>query len=263
MKKIKIGGVVALLGITALASTFAASSAQTTDVLEKVTHMKGNHDLKKTMTDAQKFTMKTKMATDLAVVLGVSTDSVLAQLNAGKTSVDIITASGQDMITVEAKLTALHTTEMKAKLATEVSSGKITQAQADSMITHMANHTGDMKRGMGHHNMKGSTEMLTNMASVLHTTVPALQAQITTNKTLEDIVKASGMTEVDFEAKMKVLRIAQIKTKLQAEVIAGNLTQEQADAKLAKMASSTSKREGREMHTDKHSLENKKMIQSE
>ena len=260
MKKTKRGVVIALLGITALASTFAASSTEeTTGALGKVAHKKGNHDSKQTMTDVQKLTMKTKIATDLAIVLGVSTDSVLAQLNAGKTSADVITTSGQDMITVEAKLTALHTAEMKVKLVTEVSSGKITQAQADMRLANMVNHTGhtDKKKGEMRHAKKDDIQRLTAMASVLNTTVSALQAQLSTGKTLEDIVKASGMSQADFEAKMKILHLAEMKIKLQAKVSAGKITQAEADAKLAKMASHINKTEEKEMREDNPSVGNK------
>lgn len=255
-----MSGMVAVLGVTALATTFAASTTDMMSASGMMDHTNRKQESRQIMTDEQKLSTKTKIATDLATVLGVSTDSVLAQLNAGKTPADIITASGQDKAAVETKLTTLRTAEMKARLAIEVSSGKITQAQADMMLTATANHTGhmDKKKGVTRHGKKDDLQRLTAMASVLNTTVPTLQAQLSAGKTLEDIVKASGMSQSDFEAKMKILHLAEMKIKLQAKVSTGKITQAEADAKLAKMASHINKIKEKEMHEDRHSVGNKK-----
>ena len=92
---------------------------------------------------------KAQMTQALAKVLGTTPDAITAQLNAGKTPQDIIKASGLDAATVKAQLDVSREADMKTRLATDVTSGKLTQAQADQMITDMAAHKGNGR----HHGM--------------------------------------------------------------------------------------------------------------
>ncbi len=93
-------------------------------------------------TAEQKSEREQKMANDLASVLGTTQADILAKLAAGSSPKDIIAASGKDAATIEAKLDAIRQANMKARLAADVASGKITQADADQMATDMANHKG-------------------------------------------------------------------------------------------------------------------------
>lgn len=90
----------------------------------------------------QKSEREQKMANDLASALGTTQADILAKLAAGSSPKDIIAASGKDVATIEAKLDAIRQADMKARLAADVASGKITQAQADQMTTDMENHKG-------------------------------------------------------------------------------------------------------------------------
>jgi hypothetical protein len=63
---------------------------------------------------------------------------------------DIITASGISDSDFKTKMEALRLAELKTKLAAEVTSGKLTQAQADQKLTDMQNHKGSEGK-KGHH----------------------------------------------------------------------------------------------------------------
>ena len=105
-------------------------------------HKKGNGGFGKNGTVEQKSEREQKMASHLASVLGTTQSDILAKLSAGSSPRDIITASGKDITAVEAQLDTLRQADMKARLAADVVSGKITQAEADRISTDMANHKG-------------------------------------------------------------------------------------------------------------------------
>jgi sulfopyruvate decarboxylase TPP-binding subunit len=236
-------GLTALLSATAAASVFAAGATNTgaTNIGNKAFGNRMNH----TETEAQRKEHQMSMATSLAKALGTTVEDITAKLNAGTSPRDIIKASGLDEATVKAQLDASRDADMKARLAQDVASGKLTQARADEILTNKGNHKDGEGRG------KGGDMMLTSAASILGTTKEALQAEITGGKTLKDIVTASGISETDFRTKMDALRQTEMKTKLQAEVTAGTLTQEQADQKLADM---TNHKEGARGFGGKHSM---------
>lgn len=131
-------GMTALLATTAAASVFAASATGTTasTVIHKAFGNHANH----TETTAQKQERQTHMATSLANALGTTPEAIIAQLHAGKTVGDIIKASGMDETTIKAQLDASRDADMKERLTEDVTSGKITQAQADQKLTDTANH---------------------------------------------------------------------------------------------------------------------------
>jgi polyhydroxyalkanoate synthesis regulator phasin len=96
----------------------------------------------KNETAEQKSEREKKMTNDLAIVLGTTQADILAKLSAGSSPRDIIAASGKDAAAAEAQLDTLRQADMKAHLAADVASGKITQAEADRISTDMANHKG-------------------------------------------------------------------------------------------------------------------------
>jgi sulfopyruvate decarboxylase TPP-binding subunit len=228
-------GITALLSATAAASVFAAGATGTTStsVMTKTFGDRGSH----TETEAERTEHQKSMATALATALGTTPESIITQLTAGKSPRDIIKASGLDEATVKAQLDASRDADMKTRLAADVTSGKLTQAQADAMIANKDAHKDGEGRGRG--NGKGGDGMLTNAATILGTTKEALETQITAGKTLDAIVSATGMTETDFHTKMDALRQTEMKTKLTAEVTAGTITQAQADQRLTDMKNHT------------------------
>ena len=227
-------GLTALLSATAAASVFAAGATGTTatTVAAKAFGPRTSH----TETEAERKAHQTAMATSLASALGTTDDSITAQLTAGKSPTDIITASGLDEATVKAQLEASRDADMKARLLADVASGKRTQAQADEMIANKDTHKENGMHRKGRGEGKGGDAMLTSAATILGTTKEALQAEITAGKKLQDIVTAKGISETDFRTKMDALRQTEMKAKLASEVTAGTITQAQADERLTNMA---------------------------
>jgi sulfopyruvate decarboxylase TPP-binding subunit len=223
-------GITALLSATAAVSVFAAGATGTTATVMNKAFGNRSHA---TETAEQKTERQSKMATSLASALGTTPEAIIAQLTAGKTPRDIISASGMDETTVKAQLEASREADMKARLQADVTSGKITQSEADTMLANKGdNHD---RGGRGGDKERNSDGMLTNAATILGTTKEALQSQLTTSKTLQDIVTASGITEADFRTKMDALHQTEMKTKLQADVTSGKMTQSEADTKLTDM----------------------------
>lgn len=144
-KTIEITAMTALVSATAAASVFVAGAAGTTTTgfMTKAFGNRSNH----TETEAERTEHQKAMATSLATALGATPDAIVAQLTAGKSPRDIIKASGLDEATVKAQLDASRDADMRVRLASDVASGKFTQAQADQRLTDMKNHTGG--RGFG------------------------------------------------------------------------------------------------------------------
>lgn len=234
----KMIGITALLGVTALTNAFAASTSTTgTHLTSHKGGKRGDRERgseMKTLTAEEKTEHEGELAQNLATALGTTKEKVLADLAANKTVIDIIKSSGQDTATVEAKLKQVRDTDMKARVAADVASGKITQGEADKMATTMA-------EGKGMHGSKGmnfdKTRMVQDMSTILHIPVATILSDISDGKKPIDIVTSSGMSQADFETKMKALRMVEMKSRLQVEVSAGKMTQADADSKLAKMAS--------------------------
>lgn len=120
-------GAVAVAGSVFAASKPTATTSSTHS--SKHTNMSMSHD-------------NTQFATDLASVLGLSATDVKARLDAGTKPADIITSAGKTESDVMTQMTALRDTAMKTKLQSEVLAGKITQTQANEMLSNMKNHRG-------------------------------------------------------------------------------------------------------------------------
>ncbi len=90
---------------------------------------------------AERATHEQTEKNQIASALGITAAELDTYQAAGTTIDQIITEKGLSKTTVTATLLASHQAEMKTKLESMVASGKLTQAQADTMITHMANHT--------------------------------------------------------------------------------------------------------------------------
>ena len=73
----------------------------------------------------------------LQSILGMTADQLKTELGSGKTIKDIITAKGLNFETVMKQVRDKHEADMKAKLQADVTSGKITQAEADKMLQKM------------------------------------------------------------------------------------------------------------------------------
>ncbi len=83
----------------------------------------------------------TQFATDLASILELNAIDVKAKLDAGTRPEAIINASGKNVTDVMSALHTLHESEEKARIQVDLAAGKITQAQANALLTHTS-HAG-------------------------------------------------------------------------------------------------------------------------
>ena len=171
----------------------------------------------------------------VASVLGMTAEELHTELHAGKSLASIAESKG---VAVQ-KVIDVIVAEVKAHVAEEVAAGEFTQAEADakladvtSKVTEMVNSTRPA-RGEGDH--RGGREGLgvDAVASVLGMTADELHTELHAGKSLASIAESKGV------AVQKVIDVivAEVKANVAEEVAAGELTQAEADAKLADVTS--------------------------
>jgi hypothetical protein len=146
MKIKKNIGRASLVSFVLVAGTFAASAADNMPAnivnpvkTEVMREGKARAETQR-MTGAEKIAKQAKKAEDLALILGKTKESVLADLEAKKLVSDIIKESGMTEAVFFAKVRALHVAEMKSNLDAKVASGKMTQIEADKKLAQVGNH---------------------------------------------------------------------------------------------------------------------------
>jgi hypothetical protein len=164
----------------------------------------------------------------LQKILGMSADQIKSALQSGKTVKDLITAKGLDFTTTMKQLRADHESEMKSKLAEDVKSGKITQAQADAIEAKKKEY---------------ELQRITTFAGALGTTVEKIKADMETGKPLDETLASLGITKAQAMQKIRDARKSEMKSKLAEDVKSGKITQTQADAMLKKMTENEARRD--------------------
>lgn len=118
-------------------------------------------------------------------------------------------------------------TKIKEVLSGLVSDGTINQAQADKVATTL---DAALPRGGGHHGGgRGGGRNLETAASALGTTVAELRTALEGGKSLADVASSKGVSKATLTAKL----VEAAKARLAEKVTAGDLTQAQADARVA------------------------------
>jgi lipoate-protein ligase A len=233
----------AVLGITSIASAQVGQQASVVAVADAVDVVPAA-----TETTVPGAPAATKMHADrpsplvtVAKALNMTEAELKAELVAGKSVADVAKAQSVDIDTVIAALT----TEFKAHLAEEVTSGKHTQAEADAKlaefstrVTTMVNTAGlpQGKGGPGGHEGKGSPRggkfASEAVATTLKLTAAELKTELQAGKSLATIAKAQNVEIADVKATLTT----EFKAHLAEEVTSGKHTQAEADAKLAEFS---------------------------
>jgi hypothetical protein len=171
-----------------------------------------------------------------ASYLGTTAASLLTQLQAGKTLAQVATATdGKSTAGLVAALVAAEKTE----IAAAVTSGKLTQAQADQITPTLTQRFTDLVNGVhpaggpggpggfGHgHGPGGGGDDLAAAATYLGSTTANLLTQLQAGKTLAQVAAAtSGKSTAGLVAAL----VAAEKTEIAGYVTSGKLTQAQAD----------------------------------
>ncbi len=99
--------------------------------------------------------------TQLAVILGITADDLKTRLAAGKTPEQIAADLGMSQSDMQKRMQDAMLADLKTKLASEVTNGKITQAQADAKLVQVQT---DIAAGKfpGKHKMHGGRDHLKN-----------------------------------------------------------------------------------------------------
>jgi len=133
------------------------------------------------------------------------------------------------------KLDAASLAAAKATVQDQVTSGKLTQAQADQVKAKLPT-TGLCSAAIGRigrptHESVATGAYLTAAAAALGITETELKADFKAGQTLAQVAAAKNVSEADFKTKL----VAALKPKLDAAVAAKTITQSQEDAQLAKL----------------------------
>ena len=216
-KKIRIIGGAAIVGALAFSAATGVGSASAKSLISKVGITKPAHDDRG----------PAKSLTVVAGVLKLTEAELKAQVEAGKSLADV--AATQN-VSVQSLIDVV-VTEMKAHIASEVTSGELTQAQADEKLANVTARATDMVNGVRPVGMggRGPAKSLTAVAGVLKLTEAELKAQVEAGKSLADVAATQN---VSVQSLIDVV-VTEMKAHIASEVTSGELTQAQADEKLA------------------------------
>lgn len=202
---------------------------------------------------------------DIATVLGVTEDELKTALESGQTIADVAASKGVAVDTVEQVIV----TALKAKLDTELSSGKITQEQYNKQADQLSaiaekivNAEFDKQakggapgdRGRGGFGIAHDSAAI---ATVLGITEDELKTALQSGQSIADVASSKG---VAVDTVVQAL-VAAMKTKLDTELSSGKITQEQYDKQTAQLTTIAEKfvngtmaaggKEGKQQH-EKH-----------
>ncbi|MDD9271067.1 hypothetical protein ACFPES_28875 [Paenibacillus sp. GCM10023248] len=222
-------GFVGALHNQAFAATDTAASSTTAAPAQKAGFGKGGKDFG----DRGGFRGGSVLK-ETATILGVEESAVQEALKAGKTLAAFAEEQGIAKADYLAKLVAAETTAIND----QVTAGKLTQEQADKILTGLSDQLtkqidgtkggfpgGDRGgKGKGY----GGGNLVQEAATVLGVEPSAVQEALQAGQTLSAFAVEKGLTEADFVAKLVAAETAAI----HADVTAGKLTQEQADSRL-------------------------------
>jgi uncharacterized protein (DUF433 family) len=165
---------------------------------------------------------------DAAKALGLTPQQLLSRLRDGKTVADIAKAQGKDLGDVKAAVKAGE----KQRLDEAVKAGKLTRKQADEILSHaddvldrLASKPLVMRGAPGFRFRADVRGPIADVAKALGISETQLLGRLREGKTIADIAKSEGKDLADVRAAVK----AAAKTRLDAAVKAGRLTQKQAD----------------------------------
>ena len=168
----------------------------------------------------------------IASVLKLTEAELKTQVQSGKTLAQIATAQSVSVQSVINVLVA----DMQAHIAEELASGEITQAQATTKLasviakaTERVNSVHPTRGEGSRGGPKGPGKNVAAIASVLKLTEAELKTQVESGKTLAQIATAQS---VSVQSVINVL-VADMQAHIAEELASGEITQAQADTKLA------------------------------
>jgi DNA-binding CsgD family transcriptional regulator len=218
----KVVGGVAVIGALALAAATGTGSASAQSLIAKAGITKPAHEGRG----------PAKSLASVAGVLKLTEAELKTQLESGKSLAAVATTQN---VSVQSVIDAV-VTEMKSHIAEEVASGELTQAQADEKLAEVTARATDMVNGvrpvgMGGKGGRGPAKSVTAVAGVLKLTEAELKTQVEAGKSLADVAATQN---VSVQSVIDVV-VTEMRAHIASEVASGELTQAQADEKLAEV----------------------------
>ncbi|WP_410511148.1 hypothetical protein PaeBR_13635 [Paenibacillus sp. BR2-3] len=181
--------------------------------------------------------------TELAALLGLTTDALKTALQSGKSLAVIAGEQGVDV----QKVIDLQITALTAELDKKLAADKITQTEYDTqkatLTTRATNDvntafSGRAEKGFGGRGGFGHVDLFNNadLAALLGTTTEALKTALTSGKSLATL---AGEKNVTVQAVTDLLT-SQVKKELDQKLAAGTITQAQYDEHKAKFSTRVS-----------------------
>ena len=166
----------------------------------------------------------------VAELLGLSGEELRTELQAGKSIADVAAEQGVALEDIENALIA----QLSDKLAEKVANGDLTQEEADARLeeakTRISEHLTqpfDSDDFRGRKGKRGHRAM-GQVAELLGLSGEELRAELQAGKSVADVAAEQGVALEDIENAL----ITQLSDKLAEKVANGDLTQEEADARL-------------------------------
>jgi hypothetical protein len=159
---------------------------------------------------------------------GLEAEQVRAAVASGQTIADLIAAAGGN---VEAIVDATIT-EATTRINEAVAAGNLEQARADEMLNNLETAVTNMVNGEGIFNRDGGMgrafPLVNEVATATGLTSAEVAEQVRNGSTLANILTANGVTVETFVDE----QLVQVKTRLDAGVQNGTISQAVADARL-------------------------------
>ena len=215
----KVVGGAAVIGALALAALSSTGTASAQSLIAKVGITKAAHDGRG----------PAKSMTAVAGVLKLTEAELKTQLDSGKS---LAAVAATQNVSVQSVIDVI-VADKQAHIAEEVASGEITQAQADAKLAEVtAKVTTKVNsvrsEGMGSKG-RGPAKSMTAVAGVLKLTEAELKTQLDSGKSLAAVAATQN---VSVQSVIDVI-VTEVRAHIAEEVASGEITQAQADAKLA------------------------------
>ena len=169
-----------------------------------------------------------------AGAIGVSEDELVTALRSGQSIAQVAQSKGVDVQKVIDAVVA----EARTRLAQKVQSGDLTQAQADERLANLSQRVTDMVNrtgGPGHrrgHGRHGPGPGLAAAAGAIGVSEDELVTALRSGQSIAQVAQSKG---VDVQKVIDAV-VAEARTRLAQKVQSGDLTQAQADERLANLS---------------------------
>ena len=218
----KVVGGAAVIGALALAALSGTGTASAQSLIAKVGITRPAHDGRG----------PTKSMTAVAGVLKLTEAELKTQLDSGKS---LATVAATQNVSIQSVIDVI-VADKQAYIAEEVASGEITQAQADAKLAEVTAKVTEKVNsvrpaGEGGKGGRGPAKSLTAVAGVLKLTEAELKTQLDSGKSLAAVAATQN---VSVQSVIDVI-VADKQAYIAEEVTSGELTQAQADEKLAEV----------------------------